>query len=59
LFDRKVYSALAAVTGDKGGRAVINQFDVDWLPWVDDRVLLDVDRPGDYERLRRMYDDSE
>jgi len=32
---------------------------VDWLPWADDRILLDVDRPGDYERLKRMYDDSE
>ena len=59
LFDRQVFSELAAVTGDKGGRAVINQFDVDWLPWADDRILLDVDRPGDYERLKRMYDDSE
>ncbi|MDY6846058.1 MAG: selenium cofactor biosynthesis protein YqeC [Chloroflexota bacterium] len=54
LFDRQVFSALAAVTGDKGGRAVINQFDVDWLPWVDGRILLDVDRPGDYERLRTV-----
>lgn len=55
LFDREAYSALAAVTGDKGGRAVINQFEVDWLPWTDERILMDVDQEGDYERLLRAY----
>ncbi|KUK45776.1 MAG: hypothetical protein XD73_1350 [Anaerolinea thermophila] len=55
LFDRSAFSALAEVEGDRGGRAVINRFEVDWLPWVDRRILLDVDREGDYERLLRAY----
>jgi len=55
LFDRAAFSALAEVKGDRGGRAVINQFEVDWLPWVDRRILLDVDQAGDYERLLNAY----
>jgi len=55
LFSREAFSALANVRGDKGGRVVINQFDVDWLPWIDRRILLDVDQEGDYGRLKRAY----
>jgi hypothetical protein len=43
------------VTGDKGGRAVFNQFHVEWLPWNDPRILLDVDEPGDEETLLKAY----
>ncbi|MDW7755189.1 MAG: NTP transferase domain-containing protein, partial [Brevefilum sp.] len=59
LFDQAAFSALAEVKGDRGGRAVINRFEVDWLPWVDRRILLDVDREGDYERLLKAYSLSE
>jgi len=55
LFARETFSALSAVSGDKGGRAVFDQFDVDWLPWVDDRILLDVDTQADLERLKSAY----
>jgi molybdenum cofactor cytidylyltransferase len=55
LFDRSAFPALAEVKGDRGGRAVINQFEVDWLPWEDRRILLDVDQAGDYERLLKAY----
>jgi molybdenum cofactor cytidylyltransferase len=55
LFDRSAFSALAEVEGDRGGRAVINRFEVDWLPWIDNRILMDVDSPGDYERLLWAY----
>jgi hypothetical protein len=37
---------------------VINQFKVDWLPWIDSRILLDVDKPGDYEKLFQAYGKS-
>ncbi|HAF48406.1 MAG TPA: putative selenium-dependent hydroxylase accessory protein YqeC [Anaerolineaceae bacterium] len=59
LFDQSAFSALAEVNGDRGGRAVINRFDVDWLPWEDRRILLDVDRVGDYERLLKAYSISD
>jgi len=55
LFSRQTFEALGHVRGDQGGRAVFNQFDVDWLDWVDARILLDVDVPGDYEKLMEAY----
>ena len=55
LFNREAFPALEKINGDKGGRAVINQFKVDWLPWVDRRILMDVDQMGDYEKLKRAY----
>jgi molybdenum cofactor cytidylyltransferase len=51
LFSREAFDALRQVAGDRGGRAVFDQFKVDWLDWADERILLDVDQPGDYERL--------
>lgn len=55
LFGRGAFAALRTITGDQGGRGVFNQFLVDWLPWIDDRVLLDVDQNGDYEKLITAY----
>jgi molybdenum cofactor cytidylyltransferase len=55
LFSRETFQALRAVEGDRGGRAVFNQFEVEWLPWVDERILLDVDDEGDYERMMDAY----
>ena len=55
LFDRLTFPALREIEGDRGGRAVFKLFDVDYVPWVDDRIMLDVDREGDEERLREAY----
>jgi molybdenum cofactor cytidylyltransferase len=55
LFSREAFDALQRVEGDRGGRAVFGQFEVDWLPWDDDRIFLDVDEVGDYERLLDAY----
>ena len=55
LFSKEAFDTLRQVRGDQGGRAVIQQFDVDWLPWGDDRALLDVDTEGAYERLKEAY----
>ncbi|MFW5713318.1 MAG: selenium cofactor biosynthesis protein YqeC [Brevefilum sp.] len=55
LFSQSVFDALRQVRGDRGGRAVFDQFEVDWLPWDDERILLDVDEPGDYERLLEAF----
>ncbi|MEA3326683.1 MAG: nucleotidyltransferase family protein, partial [Chloroflexota bacterium] len=51
LFGSTTFNALMQVQGDQGGRAVFSQYDVDWLPWVDDRILMDVDRIGDEQAL--------
>ena len=55
LFSRDTFDTLRQVTGDQGGRAVIQQFEVDWLPWVDERAMLDVDKEGEFDLLLRAY----
>jgi len=55
LFSQQATKALLAVKGDRGGRAIFDQFTVDWLDWEDVRILLDVDEPRDYERLMEAY----
>ena len=51
LFDRVTYPDLLKLEGDVGGRAIFSKYPVEYLPWHDDRLLLDVDRPEDYQRL--------
>ncbi|MFN2303452.1 MAG: NTP transferase domain-containing protein [Anaerolineales bacterium] len=55
LFGRETFKALLEVTGDQGGRVIFGQFKVAWLPWVDRRLLLDVDVEGDEAALRQAY----
>ena len=51
LFDRDVFPDLMTLEGDVGGRAVFHKHVVEYLPWHDDRLLLDVDTPEMYQRL--------
>jgi len=51
LFDRSTFADLMALEGDVGGRAIFHKYDVEYLPWHDDRLLLDVDTPEMYRRL--------
>ncbi|MGE5073937.1 MAG: selenium cofactor biosynthesis protein YqeC [Anaerolineae bacterium] len=51
LFDRQTFPDLMALEGDVGGRAVFSKYRVEYLPWHDDRLLLDVDTEADYKRL--------
>ena len=51
LFDRVTFPSLLNITGDVGGRAIFSDYKVEYLPWHDDRLLLDVDKPEDYQRL--------
>lgn len=56
LFDRVTFPDLLTLEGDVGGRAVFHKHRVEYLPWHDDRLLLDVDTPEMYQRL--LSDDS-
>lgn len=56
LFDRSTFPDLAEIEGDVGGRAVFHKHRVEYLPWHDDRLLLDVDTPEMYQRL--LSDDT-
>jgi molybdenum cofactor cytidylyltransferase len=51
LFDRVTFSDLAELEGDVGGRGIFHKHRVEYLPWHDDRLLLDVDTPEMYQRL--------
>lgn len=51
LFDRATFSDLTAIEGDTGGRAIFHKHRVEYLPWHDEGLLLDVDTPEQYERL--------
>ncbi len=51
LFDRVTFPDLMQLKGDVGGRAVFDKHKVEYLPWHDDALLLDVDTPEDYKRL--------
>ncbi|NOH03511.1 MAG: putative selenium-dependent hydroxylase accessory protein YqeC [Chloroflexi bacterium] len=54
LFDKVTFPDLLQLTGDTGGRAVFDKHRVEYLPWHDDILLFDVDKPEDYERLKSL-----
>ena len=51
LFDRVTFPDLKKIEGDVGGRSIFHKYHVEYLPWHDDRLLLDVDTPEQYQRL--------
>jgi molybdenum cofactor cytidylyltransferase len=55
LFDRRAFADLLDLKGDVGGRAVFSKHKVEYLPWHDDSLLLDVDTPEQYEHLRSRW----
>lgn len=54
LFDQSLFSELQTIQGDQGGRAVFDCYPIQWLDWYDDRVLLDIDTPQDYDHLMNL-----
>jgi molybdenum cofactor cytidylyltransferase len=51
LFDRETFPDLLALTGDTGGRALFQKYALDYVPWQDESLLLDVDTEDDYRKL--------
>lgn len=51
LFDRVTFAELMKLEGDVGGRAVMRQFPVEYVPWHDESLLFDVDEEEDYRKL--------
>ncbi len=58
LFDRSTFDDLRSLSGDVGGRAIFARHPVTYLPWHDASLLLDVDTPEDYDRLKTLEDRS-
>jgi molybdenum cofactor cytidylyltransferase len=54
LFDRDTFPDLLQLKGDVGGRAIFDKHRVEYLPWHDDILLLDVDKPEDYQKLKDL-----
>jgi len=54
LFDRTLFPDLKSLEGDIGGRQLFSRYPIRWLPWHDDRLLLDVDVPDDFQRLLKL-----
>ncbi|MCX8024009.1 MAG: selenium cofactor biosynthesis protein YqeC [Thermanaerothrix sp.] len=54
LFDRVTFPALKHLHGDVGGRAIFDRFSVLPLEWADERILLDIDRPEDWEQIQKV-----
>ena len=55
LFDRDTFADFASLRLEQGGRALFSCYTVEWLPWHDAGLLMDVDTPEDYARLVRHY----
>jgi molybdenum cofactor cytidylyltransferase len=53
LFDRITFPDLMQLQGDIGGRGIFDKHPVSYLPWHDDILLFDVDKPEDFEKLKR------
>jgi molybdenum cofactor cytidylyltransferase len=51
LFDRETFQDLLGLSGDVGGRALFTKYAVDYVPWHDESLLLDVDTEDDYRKL--------
>jgi molybdenum cofactor cytidylyltransferase len=51
LLDRETFKDLLALKGDVGGRAIFSKYRVSYLPWNDEALLIDVDRPQNYQNL--------
>ena len=51
LFDRVTFPDLMSIEGDTGGRSIFHKYRVEYLPWHDESLLLDVDTPEQYQKL--------
>ena len=54
LFDQDTFARLLELEGDTGGRALLDQYPVEFVDWDDPNLLFDIDTPDDYARLQGM-----
>jgi molybdenum cofactor cytidylyltransferase len=59
LFDSYTFPKLLSLEGDIGGRALFGKFPIQWVPWHDSNLLLDIDSEDDYRNFLRIYPESE
>jgi molybdenum cofactor cytidylyltransferase len=59
LFDSCTFTALLSLEGDTGGRTLFEKFPIQWVPWHDSNLLMDIDSPEDYYKFLRIYPENE
>ena len=59
LFGKKYYKNLMSLSGEQGGKEIINKAnDVRWVDWEDKKLLLDIDTEENYINLLKDYPPS-
>jgi len=59
LFGKKYYEKLINLSGEQGGKEIINKAnDVRWVDWEDEKLLLDIDTVEDYKLIIKNYSSS-
>ena len=56
LLGRACFGELAALTGDQGGRALLDRYAVEWFDCDDPGVIFDVDTPEALAQARRLLE---
>jgi molybdenum cofactor cytidylyltransferase len=59
LFDAELFPELEKLEGDVGGKALFERYPPSWVKWEDEKLLLDVDTPEDYQKLQLIYPEHE
>jgi len=56
LFKRKYFNKLKGLSGESGGKSIINNADdIEWIDWEDEIVLMDIDTEEDLQKVRNIY----
>jgi molybdenum cofactor cytidylyltransferase len=50
-FDRDTLSDLSHLTGDQGGRAIFTRYPPHYVPWGDEKLLVDIDTLQDLKKI--------
>jgi molybdenum cofactor cytidylyltransferase len=58
LFDRKTFPELLKLKGNEGGRTIFDRFSPLYIKWHDPRILLDIDTPEDYLRIKNFINEQ-
>jgi molybdenum cofactor cytidylyltransferase len=58
LFDRVTFNDLQQLQGDTGGRSLFSRYEVEFMPWYDNMLALDIDTPEDYQKMLEMHQDE-
>ena len=59
LFGKKYFEKLMRLSGEQGGKEIINKAnDVRWVDWEDKKLLLDIDTEENYINLLKDYPSS-